>query len=156
MPTDTDDTCLGPNIQLSLDALLGAMTGIINDIKSVQTSSEILSESITELKQILKHYHDSHLHAYPHDGQDKYDVPIGKTVLPNIITPAEHLLHEYNTNYDMDQNGLIYGTDFKLTGDNIPRIIEQINNTLDPSKYKQLTMEQYIATVPNHEKIWAK
>ena len=152
-----DSTCQGQNIQLSLEALLVAMDSISKDIRAVQKSSTNLSEALTEMRQILKHYHDSHLHAYPHDGQDKYDVQMGRAIVSSPVTPSDKLLQEYNTNYDVDGNGLIYGTDFKLTGSNIPRILMHINDKLDNEKFKkQLTIKQYMATVPNHEKIWSE
>lgn len=154
MADDEESTCLGQNIQLSIDALLGSMAAVLNEVKSVEKSSAVLAETMTEIKDIIKHYHNSHLHAYPHDGQDKYDTPIGRSFMPSPITPTEKLAHEFNTNYDIDGNGLIYGTDFKLTGSNIPRLLIPLNNTLEDNKYKKLTMEQYILSVPNHEKIW--
>lgn len=149
------DKCLAPSLQNSLDANLGALVGILNSVQSIDVSTTQLLNEITQIKTILEHEHKSHLHGKAHDGQENYNVDYGQPFLPIPIVPADKLISEYDSNYDYDSNGLIYGTDFKLIGPNIPRAILEINELIKISKVKfTLTMEQYIATVPNHEKLW--
>ena len=158
MAGDTDSTpCYALELRTSLDASLGALIGLLTSVQNIETNSALLLSEMTEIKNILEHQHKSHLHELAHDGQSNYSTGYGAPFMPNVVTPSDKLLSEYNSNYDHDSNGLIYGTDFKLIGPDIPRALESINDIIpDKSVKVTMTYEQYKATVPNHELLWGK
>lgn len=154
----SDDTSIpieqGKRIQESLDAVLGSLTVVMNTLSPIEKATTDLLKNTTEIKDILLHYHNSHLHPNIHDGEDNYTKAVGLAFVPTPTTPVDKLLHEYNTDYDVDLNGMIYGKDFKLSG-NIPRALKFINDELTNIK-KSLTMDEYIKSVPNSDKIWSR
>lgn len=152
MAANSNQICYGQTVSNSVNALLGVMSTLITSIQEIENNSKKIVEIVDYTKKIIEHFHDSHDHAYPHDGQEKYDVPIGRTFIRLPITPADLLIQEYNTNFDSDYNGLIYGKDFKLTQNTVPRLLERINDLLDIKI--QLTLDQYINTIPNSKRLW--
>ena len=158
MANDSEaSTCQALELRTSLDASLGALIGLLTSIQNIETNSALLLSEMTEIKNILEHQHKSHLHELAHDGQSNYSTGYGAPFMPNVVTPSDKLMSEYNSNYDHDSNGLIYGTDFKLIGDDIPRSVQSINDMISDKSVKlTMTYEQYKATIPNHELLWGK
>ena len=148
------NSCLGSNIILSLDTLLGAVISVHNDIKEIQKNSILVAEAFVNISKIVKHYHDSHLHSAFHES-DNLEAPAGGVLIPPVTTPVDNLLREYNSQYDIDGNGMIYGVDFKIVQESAPNQIFEINKLLD-SKLKELTLDQYIASIPGNDKIWQR
>lgn len=151
--------CSAPKVQNSLAAVLGAMTSVIDSLKNIEDYTKALSDDIQEITKVAKHYHDSHLHTYAHDGTDQYDVPMGKAILPTPNTPADKVMTEYNTNVDMDGNGLIYGKDFVFkTTSEIPRVIQTVNDKLlrENTIKTKMTFDAYLKSVPNADKLWTR
>lgn len=157
MAQDDEPKCQASRVQQSLDSVLGSLIAVTRTMTSIESSSTKLAESMKEIRDVLVHFHNSHLHPRIHDGQENFDTKeYGKSFAPIPVTPADKLLHEFNTNYDSDSNGLIYGTDFKLRG-KLPRALKEVNATISDKSVKQiLTLNEYIKTVPNHEHIWHK
>ena len=108
MPTDLS------NIQNSLISVSSSMTNMNSTLSTLAPSIEQLIQILTEIKTILTHWHNMHLHGYSHKCEDGFPTNDGMALLPTPITPAEKLIQEYNTGYDIDYNGIIYGKDFKL------------------------------------------
>lgn len=154
-----EQTCYAPRVQESLDAVLGALVGIVSNIQRLETYTKDLSSNMEEIKNIVKHYHDSHLHPIAHDGQENYNVPIGRALLPVPITPTDKLMNEYNTSYDSDGNGLIFGKDFYFKDtDELPRILKEFNRILEKQNKIQVTLtyDEYLNTIPNSDKVWTR
>lgn len=154
-----ETSCQAPRVQESLDAVLGALVGIVDNIQSVEAYTKQLASHMEQIKQVITHYHDSHLHPIAHDGHEIYNVPVGRAIMPMPITPADKIMSEYNTGYDSDGNGLIYGRDFIfIKSDSLPKMISPINDMLiDQNKIRRrLTYNEYLDTIPNADKVWTR
>lgn len=148
-------TCKAGNIQTSINGIMGSMSSMIENVMLTRIATEKLVELTEDLKKILEHYHKSHLHPLTHEDGNNYDTESGAAFMSNPTTPAEKLIMEFNTNMDSDGNGLIFGKDFKLTGEDIPKLVKQVNDTLDDKKIsRKLSYSNYINTIPNADKLW--
>ena len=149
MPTDLS------NIQNSLSSVSSSMTNMNSTLSALAPSIEQLVQILTEIKTILTHWHNMHLHGYSHKCEDGFPTNDGMALLPTPITPAEKLIQEYNTGYDIDYNGIIYGKDFKLSdSDDVPRMVREVNKLLDDAKYSKISFNQYLSSVPNYTNVW--
>ena len=125
-------------VQNSLNSVLNSMNSMNSTLSPLASNVSQLVEILTEVKIILTHWHNMH-----------------RALLPTPITPAEKLIQEYNTGYDIDYNGIIYGKDFKLIdSDDVPRMVREVNKLLDDSKYNKISFNQYLTSVPNYAKVW--
>lgn len=152
--SDDGCNCLGAGINSSLNVLLSTMVSLHKDIKEIKKYSYDLNETLLYLKKIVKHYHNSHLHGITHPS-DNIETPSGAISSPHISTPVDHLLREYNSHYDIDGNGMIYGVDFKLTQESAPPHLELVNKKITKPLI-QLSLKEYIATIPGSEKTWQR
>lgn len=142
-------------VQNSLNSVLNSMNSMNSTLSPLASNVSQLVEILTEVKIILTHWHNMHLHGGAHKSEDGFPLDHGRALLPTPITPAEKLIQEYNTGYDIDYNGIIYGKDFKLIdSDDVPRMVREVNKLLDDNKYNKISFNQYLTSVPNYAKVW--
>ena len=79
----------------------------------------------------VNHEHDSHKHAFRHLCQE-IPTHCGKSVggASTSVSPSTTLMMEFQGNQDIDDNGLIYGRDFKISESlEKPSILRSIENS---------------------------
>ena len=142
-------------LQNSLTSVSGSMASMNSTLATLVPNVQELVQILTDIKIMLLHCHNMHLHGYPHRSEDGFPSQDGMALLPTPTTPAEKLIQEYHTGYDIDYNGIIYGKDFKLIDDDsIPRMLKEVNKLLDDNKYSKMTFDQYLTSIPNYAKVW--
>ena len=96
-------------------------------------SDTTLQSMLTVMQDMLslqKHMHDNHSHPVSHYGDESIDEQTSDTKIANIVpNKAATLVGEFHGNEDLDNNGLIYGKDFKILDDSEkPHILKNIEN----------------------------
>lgn len=108
----------------------------------------ILTSFYLDMNAISDHLHTQHMHPYPHKTAEIDERSGGKSIamLPD---PTAILMQEFNSGRDVDGNGMIYGTDFKIKDNDIkPKLlllIEANENWSNPST--EIDYEEYLESI---------
>lgn len=99
-----------------------------------KVSERDASNTVSTLVEVLNHIHSSHYHVYVHECES---VP-SECGQGSLVPPLSNILiSEYNGKEDLDNNGLIYGVDFKINDDgDKPNVLKSIENStywIEPS-----------------------
>jgi hypothetical protein len=109
--------CKANELAQPIKILIGQLTGLLQVTLTLDEKIQTMADQFETVYKITKHIHDSHLHPFPHEAQDEYEVQMGGNVYPDFIGPADRLITEFNNSVDVDGNGLIYGVDFIINSD---------------------------------------
>lgn len=104
----------------------------LDEIKALQTENfGIIETKIQEGNDLDTHIHTAHNHSKPHFASDLTEQLGAKSAM--AYQPATLLMQEWSTNSDLDNNGKIYGVDFKISGrdPNKPMILKGIEQSSD-------------------------
>lgn len=104
----------------------------LDEIKALQTENfGIIETKIQEGNDLDSHVHNTHNHPKPHFASDLAEQLGAKSAMPH--QPATILMQEWSTNCDLDNNGKVYGVDFKISGrdPNKPMILKGIEQSSD-------------------------
>lgn len=106
------------------------------ELNSIEEQLNELNEKVETLKtdvgqntHYIEHFHQQHLHNYPHKVEEMDDRE-GAVNIAMIPDAATVLAQEYQSGRDVDGNGLIYGVDFTIdrTDPNKPLLLQIIEN----------------------------
>lgn len=105
--------------------------------------------SIKVRMQVLKHYHQEHLHKTDHLCEDGFLMDCGTTGSSLVVLKAPILLAEFTGNEDLDSNGLIFGKDFVIdpTDPDIPPLLAKKQENIDCTGIPVVTWEAYLGSV---------
>jgi len=81
------------------------------------------------LLTLENHKHESHSHPTPHECSE---IPVGCGRTSTGSSRSTILIGEFHGNEDLDNNGLVYGRDFKIEDDSEkPPVLRSIENSQD-------------------------
>lgn len=107
--------------------LLENFSNIINYWNNAANSYQIAIDKLQEIYNYLIHYHKSHLHYLMHS-PDILNTKYGISNTSLDVNPLDRLVREISTEYDTNDDNLIFGRDFIFSGDD-PNLPLNIRNT---------------------------
>jgi len=105
--------------------------------------------SIKVGEQIQKHIHNEHNHQLEHACEDGYATDCGLPAgsgLSGVVPKANALVAEFVGNEDLDDNGLVYGKDFKIdpTDSDMPPMLEPVDTHPGNTATVTMTWQEYL------------